>query len=222
MIPQILLFALLASCQTAFVTDEVQVTYKLFGEPDFEKEKKVRKKMARGLESGKKSKKKPKILIDSIPEGLNYRDGILSVVEGYNHKIISKFALTKDVDALLFSAYWIVNYENDFLNVYCNAQAPLKVVTLGIWMMYSPTYWVCFPRIYYTQETALDHVRYLAEIAGSDLILTNFLTRETADPDDLIDVVSLHGFLVKVDPKLKGKKLKTKPQVFKANEKPKK
>tara|TARA_B100001094_G_C18079735_1_gene744510 strand:- start:161 stop:847 length:687 start_codon:yes stop_codon:yes gene_type:complete len=211
--------ALQLSCQTAFIDDEVRLTYKLFGEPDFQKEKKVQEKMVQALEEGYKSNKNPKVLIDSLPEGLNYNDGVLSNKEGFNHKIISKFSFTKHVE--IYSAWWTIDYENDFLDVYCNIQAPLRAVTLGLWLI-TPPHWACFPRLFYTREVALDHVKYLAELVGSDLVLTSFLTLETGDPEDLIDVISVSGFLLKIDPRLKGKNLQLKPQVFTPKETPKK
>ena len=200
-------------CQTVEIKDELVSTFSYMGEANFQQERKIRKDFKKSLEKQTPIKKgSVKVLIDAIPEGVSYADGVISVKEGYKHEIVGKFTIQRDFNALFWQQYWIMNYESPVANVLCNAQAPLKVLTLGIWTVYSPTYWGCWPKFKYTPEQATDDVARLAEVADGNLAITSFFRIVPSDIDEDVAVINMSGFILRIDPRMKNGKLKTSPQ----------
>ena len=188
-------------CQTVEIKDELVSSFSYMGEANFEQERKIRKDFKKSLEKQTPVKKGDvKVLIDAIPEGVSYSDGIISVKEGYKHEIVGKFTIQRDFSALFWQQYWIMDYESPVANVLCNVQAPLKALTLGIWSVYSPTYWLCWPKFKYTPERATKDVARLAKSADGNLAITSFVKIIPSDIDEDIAVISMSGFILKIDP----------------------
>ena len=82
-----------SGCATTYLTEG---TVSHFGDADPEKDKETLERYLDKVSDQKLAKSiktEIRVLVDTIPEGLNYHDGNLSVEKGYDHKIIGKFSL---------------------------------------------------------------------------------------------------------------------------------
>ena len=188
------------------------------GESNHQFERKVRKQFKESIEKQSPVETSSvKILVDAVPEGIVYSNGQISVKDGYKHNIIGKFNIYLDKSELEFqNRLWVFNYESLVGNILCNIQTPFKIVTLSFWVLLSPTYLPCHPEFIYNHEQANTDIARLSLIAGGDLVITSYEQRIPYDIDKDPVVYSSSGFIIKMDPRMKGKgKLKTTPKNLK-------
>src|SRR4051812_43425054 len=75
-----------------------------------------------------------KVLQNAMPDGIEVKDGTISVKDGYPHVVLGKFTLT----ANFASTLWFADYNPTWRKGYCYPQVPLTWVTLGLWQIFVP------------------------------------------------------------------------------------
>ncbi|MEM9692304.1 MAG: hypothetical protein AAGA56_07155 [Myxococcota bacterium] len=146
------------------------------------------------------------VLIDTLPEGITTNNTSFSVEEGYQHELVGKFALASQG-----RFYWLVGfpeYDDGWRKGLCYWQAPLHWLTLGLWMLV-PTDYACNTATARDKVTFVADVKRLAKEAGADTAIIGFLGINQEE------AVAVGGILLRLDPKLKGEELKTKPFEYK-------
>ncbi len=130
------------------------------------------------------------MLIDTVPEGVSLDGGVLGIEEGYEHRILGKFALTGDSG--IFPAY-----RNSWRKPYCYPQCVLVIGTLFLWAIV-PTFYPCFTTEMVGKAEMVDALKLLAYEAGGDLVIATYLTQ---DQDRAAQAV---GFVLQADPRVLG------------------
>jgi len=130
------------------------------------------------------------VLIDTVPEGVSLDGGVLGIEEGYEHRILGKFAITGD--AGIFPAY-----KTAWRKPYCHPQSVLVVGTLFIWALV-PTFYPCFTTEMISKAEMVDALKLLAYEAGGDLVIATYLSQ---DQDNATQAV---GFVLQADPRVLG------------------
>jgi hypothetical protein len=145
------------------------------------------------------------VLVDTVPEGLTYADGQLSVDKGYDHEVLASFEMkTIERHATFWFTAQFFAYEDTWRRGLCWWQVPLQWVTLGFWSVV-PTSYPCHPTAYRSKAAWVESVRTLAEVADATGVIMTY-----AD-DDQKEALRTLGFLVRLDPKVLGGHLKTQP-----------
>lgn len=139
-----------------------------------------------------------KVLVNSIPEGLSWSDGLISNKEGYQHQILGSFSL---------GASWgaFPDYKQSWRKYVCYWQEPLVWVTLAVWYLV-PTYYPCYTTSMRPKEEIIAEVKRLTGIAGGDLAVIQY---GGVDPEEPSLASSAGGFIIKLDPRLKREGYKT-------------
>jgi hypothetical protein len=147
---------------------------------------------------------KIRVLIDTIPEGLVFDDGQLSVTEGYAHEIRGKFSLRNSGLLGFYFFAWFFPYEDDWRKGLCYWQVPLEWVTLGLWSVV-PTSYPCHPDRRLEKKAWVSYARALALEADADGVIMSYIF------SDRKNAHGASGFLIVLDPRMKAGSLKTKP-----------
>lgn len=128
------------------------------------------------------------IFIDTMPEGITLKDNVVSVEEGYAHRILGKFTL--EPHGGIFPPY-----KTSWRKPYCYPQNVLFLATLFIWGLV-PTYYPCYATEALRKEEILDAAKHLAYEAGGDMVLASYgpMSSQT-------HATTLVGFIVKSDPR---------------------
>lgn len=131
------------------------------------------------------------VFIDTMPEGITLKDNVVSVEEGYEHRILGKFKL--DADMAIFPPY-----RSSWRKPYCYPQNVLVIATLFIWGLV-PTYYPCYATQALSKADILETAKHLAYEAGGDMVLASYgpMSSQT-------HASSLDGFIVKADPRLQS------------------
>ncbi|MFK7785259.1 MAG: hypothetical protein AB8B56_09090 [Crocinitomicaceae bacterium] len=164
---------------------------------------------AREIEINKEYKKSKaiaeevRLLINQIPEGIEYNDGIISISDGYNHDIIGSFKLLNNINVGLFC---FSNYRSNTAKYFAYPQVILSYLTLTLWSSLSPTAWP-FLGTRLKKVDAINDAKQLAHVAGGDLVIASYLF-----PDGQY-VAGLIGWVVKVDPNFKPDEIKIKENI---------
>lgn len=144
------------------------------------------------------------VFMDTIPEGITFSDGKVGVEAGYNHEVLGKFDMTADGGHIMFmSLMGFPDYRSSGMKTFCYPQTVLNYLTLTMWMWFSPTAWPCYAKIGGSRTEMLGDIRNLVHNAGGDLAIAGYVTGYDGK------VWGASGYVIKMDPKLKGKKLKT-------------
>jgi|GEM_PF-1565542 len=130
------------------------------------------------------------VLIDTVPEGVSLDGGVLGIEEGYEHRILGKFALSGDTG--IFPAY-----KSSWRKPYCYPQSVLVIGTLFMWALV-PTFYPCFTTDSVSKAEMVDALKLLAYEAGGDLVIATYLTQ---DQDTAAQAV---GFVLQADPRVLG------------------
>ena len=151
-----------------------------------------------------------KVLMNTIPEGIDASGMTIKVEADYNHKILGTFQILPQRGMFYFTA-WFYDYEDTWRKGVCYWQAPLEWLTLGFWSLV-PTSYVCHPSSgYRTKVEVVEDVKRAAAAAGADLVIMNFLGAK----DD--DAMGATGLLIHMDPRFKAGEIKTKPGEVRTN-----
>jgi len=153
-----------------------------------------------------------RVLVDTVPEGLTYADGQLSVDEGYAHEVVAHFEMTTDGGFLNFPTFWFTasffDYEATWRRGLCWWQVPLEWVSLGFWSVV-PTSYPCHPTIFRSKAAWVDSVKALAQAAGASSAIMSYIDADQKEARGTV------GFLIKLDPKVLVGRFKTRPMELK-------
>jgi len=152
-----------------------------------------------------------RVLVDTVPEGLTYSDGQLSVDEGYAHEVLAHFEM-KSYDGVLFPTFYFTagffDYEAAWRRGLCWWQVPLEWVTLGFWTAV-PTSYPCHPTIFRSKAAWVESVKALAQSAGASSAIMSYVDADQQEAKGTV------GFLIKLDPKVLVGRFKTRPMELK-------
>ena len=183
-----LLALFLCNCATL----RTQLRYSGFGEADFSRDRAV-------TERFKDSRDEPapqvKVLVDTVPEGLSVKDGLLRVEEGYSHEILGKFSLLPQNPVI--SIYAFADYEDGWRKVLCYPQIPLVWLTLSIWPLV-PTFYPCYGSVTQRREKLLDDVKRITQAAQGDVAIVSFGLSPNLDPEEAFGAA---GYILRLDPR---------------------
>jgi hypothetical protein len=211
--PKLTLLALLAAL-TGCATLNPRVTYSGFGEADPVAEAGLLQKYRDSrADAPSEAAAKVKVLVDTIPEGIEFKDGHIAVSDGYKHRIIGKFSLTQGIGALYIGNFWFADYASGGRKALCYPQVVLTWVTLGLWMLV-PTSYFCWGDIGNSKVELIDHVKKLTATAGGNVAVIGFVPG--VDPEMS---QGAGGIILEVDPEsLKSDKLKKQSIPHDANQ----
>jgi hypothetical protein len=128
-----------------------------------------------------------KILQNATPEGIEIKDGTISVKEGYPHVVLGKFTLS----SALASTIWFADYEPTWRKGYCYPQVPLTWVTIGLWQFLVPLAYPCWGGKL-SHDVAIQQMKTLAVVVGANLIVA-----EIVEADDVVGRVN--GILIRTN-----------------------
>jgi hypothetical protein len=179
----ILLSALaLGGCATLAVSAN-PVEYKTFGDAEtvIQRQKDV-------LERFQKVRAKPpadqiarvKVLQDTVPEGVEIKDGTISIKPGAPYTLIGKFRLK----AQGASTLWFYDYDPSWRKPYCYWQVPLTWVTISLWQWLVPISYPCMGGAL-GRTAAIEQVKTLAAVAGANLVV---LAMKNANDEQVSEV----------------------------------
>jgi hypothetical protein len=184
-----LMLALVAS--GCFGSLKSRMQYRALGEADPQSEKRVEESF-NSDEPRTAELPRVKVLVNTIPEGLELKDHVLAVQKGYGHVILGKIAVSPDWG-------FFPGYEESWKKPVCYPQRVLAVVTLGVWMIL-PISWPCnVPSGMRPSEYWLDQARTAASTAGGDMVVAE-LVGENIDHE----AIGIVGFVIKQDPRTNG------------------
>lgn len=152
-----------------------------------------------------------RVLVDTVPEGLSYSDGQLSVDEGYAHEVVAHFEMTT-YDGFLFPTFYFTagffDYEAAWRRGLCWWQVPLEWVSLGFWTAV-PTSYPCHPTMVRSKAAWVESVKALAQAAGASSAIMSYVDADQQEAKGTV------GFLIKLDPKVLVGRFKTRPMELK-------
>ncbi len=144
-----------------------------------------------------------RVLIDTVPEGIEVKDSAVTVQDGYSHKVIGKFSLVPS-GIPFYTLLTFADYESEWLKPYCYWQVPLTWVTLTVWS-WLPIAYPCYASGSRSLESWITDAKRLATSAGGDLIVGRYLGTNGESAG------GFQGVVIAVDPAMKKAELKTKP-----------
>ncbi|NLE85400.1 MAG: hypothetical protein GX607_03270 [Myxococcales bacterium] len=128
------------------------------------------------------------VLIDTVPDGISLKDGVLRVEEGYEHQVIGKFELTPEHG-------FFPPYREGWRKGFCHPQQVLIIGTLFMWAIV-PTYYPCWPKTGVPKADMVDYFKMIGHAAGGDMVIASY---NAEDQDTAAEGV---GFVIKSDPRL--------------------
>jgi hypothetical protein len=156
-----------------------------------------------------------KVYLNQIPKGFAYKGSVLSVKPAYQSrfKILAAISSGHAMSAQLsyaLSTWWYVTMHDRHSrarDIFCKVQMPLRLLTLGIWSLFSPTSWPCQILYSRSERTNLKlHIQELKRAAtaiGANLVIVSRQVNERQVSGGLYSVQSyrvgaarLSGFAV--------------------------
>ncbi len=108
-----------------------------------------------------------KVLFETVPEGIKYEKGTVSVEKGYPVQIVGKFTLFGPSGG----PWKFADYKSTGRKALCYPQVPLTWITLGIWALVMPTAYPCWARGFKTEEEWIEHLKLLTVAAKGNLVV---------------------------------------------------
>lgn len=168
----------------------------LFGEADPEKESKVLDQYEESDSIPKQDK--VKVLVDTVPEGVDVSDGQISAQAGYAHEIIGRFSFRPDLKRTSSKAMdGFSNYKTTWRKAVCYPQVPLRYVTLGLWSYLSPTSYLCHGSMKQSKNEMINESKKITKAAGGNITTISYIK------DSENNVIGAVGYAIKIDPKFK-------------------
>lgn len=177
-----------------------KVTYQSFGDANPDRDEAMVKRWKNKYKQLDASR--VRLLLDTIPEGIEVKDGVAHTKQGYSHVVISKFRFLYPPGMATLFFY---DYRTAGLKALCWWQVPLSYLTLAAWLVV-PTSWACFPPISVTKRVIIRDAKKLAAAVGGDLVLARYIGDEGGD-----SAKGMAGVVVRMDPRFKQRRLPTKP-----------
>jgi hypothetical protein len=196
--------AALALSTTACGTLNPNLNYQGMGAANFSRDRRVVEKADES--DGGPSAEHVVVLLDTIPEGIAVKDGIVRVADGYQHEILGKVDVTPNNHVSMIALFGFPDYESGWRKPYCYPQTVLTYATLTLWALVVPTSYPCYGAPGITEESVERKLRAAAVAAGGDLVLASVLRVGNSDK-----VFGAHGLIVKMDPRMRAGALKTSP-----------
>jgi hypothetical protein len=152
------------------------VTFTTFGDADT-----INKRQKDVLERFKALREHPpadkiagvKVLQNALPDGVEVKDGTISVKDGYPHVVLGKFTLSPS----FASTFWFADYDPTWRKGYCYWQVPLTWVTLGLWQALVPISYPCAGGKL-MHDVAIEQVKTLAVVVGANLVVLEIKENE--------------------------------------------
>lgn len=183
---------LAATVTGCFGTVRPRMEFRTTGEADPRADRKVEKGFAEQVDTVLAAEDEPvaahqhvKVMLNSLPPGVNMTDDVLSVSPESGHQIIGRFRLVPDLS-------FFPNYEASWKKPVCYPQRVLGIVTLGIWMLVPTSYPCNTPNGRRPTEYWLDYAKAAAVNAGGDLVVGSLLG-EGADHESF----GIAGFILR-------------------------
>jgi hypothetical protein len=199
MLRLMLLTAALVSTVGCFGAVHPSLSYRKFGEADPQAERKVTENFEAHL-APTSPDAKVKVLVNSIPEGIEVSAEVISVKQGYQHELLGRFTLGKGGSAWSFP-----DYEAGWKKGYCYPQTPLHWFTLGIWGLLPIAYPCNVPNLR-PKEYWLDQAREVARTVDGDVVMGSYV----GEGED--EAYGFSGVVLKRDPKLEDLKATPLPK----------
>ena len=149
------------------------------------------------------------VLVDTIPEGIDVKDGKVTVKNGYDHELLGKFMLVRGNGGGITALYMFSDYEASWQKGYCYPQVVLNYATLTLWSLLAPTAYPCWGDNHLTKKDAVLEAKHVAAAAGGDLVVLGY--GGAGFTGDRNDVVGAAGFIFRKDPRLGKGSMKTRP-----------
>lgn len=125
-----------------------------------------------------------KVMLNSLPPGVDMKDDVLSVSPESGHEILGRFKLVPDIGVF-------PNYEAGWKKPVCYPQRVLGIITLGIWMLV-PTSYPCNTFVHRPTEYWIDYAKAAAVNAGGDLVVGTMLGENNEH-----EAFGVFGFILK-------------------------
>ncbi|MBI3183036.1 MAG: hypothetical protein HYZ28_12940 [Myxococcales bacterium] len=188
----LLVFALaLSGCATL----NPRVRYSGFGEADPARDREALKRYLSTRDTPPPAASSVKVLVDTIPEGLEIKEGSIQVSDGYEHQVLGKFTAASG-PGMYLSLLWFADYTSGFHKGYCYPQVPLTWVTLGMWGILVPLAFPCWGSFTIDKTDMIGHLKALGAAAGGNMVITGFATTQDQD-----SVFMATGFIIRADPR---------------------
>jgi hypothetical protein len=123
------------------------------------------------------------VRLGQVPEGLALQGEVLTVVPGAEDKFqimgqVESAHGTSAITSYAASSFWYYTMHDRHgrsRDTFCKAQLPLRLLTLGIWSLFSPTSWPC-QIVYSTDEKEnlgihVQELRRAATALGANLVV---------------------------------------------------
>jgi hypothetical protein len=168
--------ALLAmGCAPAYSTAEVQAAgvYESGAKEAFAQKYRDLQKTEdeRSSETSNKAARAPAstvtVLDETVPPGVVIHGDVLSVEDGYPLAIVGRY----DFFGPQGGPWTFSDYKSTGRKVLCYWQAPLTLVTLGLWALFVPLSYPCWTENL-TQDERIAQIRLVAMAAGGNLVVT--------------------------------------------------
>jgi hypothetical protein len=199
----LLLALVLQLASVGCATVHPKITYQGFGEADPEGDHRVMENYRKSRET-KVSKQEVRVLVDTLPEGLVLEGKTLKTQDGYQHNVLGKFAVSPKGPVGPWGLLVFPDYRQSWRKGYCYWQAPLGWLTIGIWPFFVPLAYPCWPTPVTGARRVLSAVRNLVKSAGGDMAVIGYIRHDGR-------IFGATGFAIRIDPRMRGKKLKTRP-----------
>lgn len=200
-----------AVAATGCATLKPKVSVSSFGDVNIQRDKEISVKAKTITDTAD-----VKVISGAMPEGLSLQEqsSKLVILPGYE----SKYSIIGSVDGdyvkamTYFEFLWYpeLGYDGDWRETLCHPQAPINVMTLGIWSVFSPTAWACNRKIPSDENDRkaglIEQLKKGVKAAGGNLLIITAessltVTRVNKYGDHLGSTVSpsmgMQGFIVK-------------------------
>jgi hypothetical protein len=141
-----------------------------------------------------------RVLIDTLPPGVEMASGEIQIQQGYSHRLIGRFSLDGGQRKGLAALRGFPNYRAGWKKGYCYPQTVLTYLTLFIWSILPPSY-PCYASATVPKEDLVNDMKALAAASGGDVVVAGY--QEGADDR----AKGATGFILAVDPRFRGQPL---------------
>lgn len=174
------------------------------GEVDPARDREVIARMTAAHDDKSSATPEVKVLLNTVPEGIDMSGNTIKVEPGYAHRILGRFGIAQK-SGLFYLVAGFFDYEDTWRKGVCYWQVPLEWLTVGFWSVV-PTSYVCHPSLGLRDKAdVVTEVKKAAAAAGADMVIMSFLAATNDEANGAL------GLLVRMDPRFKSGGMETKP-----------